>query len=347
MTYYDCSQLTQEIPWPQDRREAVAPKHPKLAKLINRPPVTTLFRSINTVRRRRALRSLRDHIFHGTNYSIPAFPGPTIATIHDLSVLKWPEFHPPDRVRYIEKAMKQTLSRADRLITDSEFTRREVAATLSWPLDRIDAIHLRVREQFRPRHEYEIENTLKRYSLRYQGYSLYSGTIEPRKNLSTLLDAYQLLPETDRKQWPLVLCGDPGWHSQELLARIQKHQEQGWLHYLGYLSDEELLAIMSGARVFVFPTRYEGFGLPVLEAMASGVPTACSTAESLIEVTNGAAVTFDALDAPKLAEVLSEMLEDDAYRSKIRTAGLDRANDFSWRKCEEQTMQSYQRILEK
>ncbi len=344
IVYFNGSQLVEEVSIPQPPPEAPAPRHPLIARAVNSLPIRPLFRQVKRYQQLRRLRSLHDHVFHGTNYSIPAFPGPTIATIHDLSVLKWPEFHPTDRVKHIEKAIKRTLTRVDRLITDSEFTRREVAENLSWPLDRIDAIHLGVREQFRPRNEDDIEHLLKQHGLRYQSYSLYSGTIEPRKNLSTLLDAYQMLPDTTRRSWPLVLCGDPGWHSQELLERIRHYQQQGWLLYLGYVPEEELVAIMSGARVFVFPTRYEGFGLPVLEAMASGVPTVCSTAESLLEVTDGAAATVDAMDVESLARAISEVLEDGPRRKALQQAGLQRAGQFSWKKCAEQTLDSYRRI---
>lgn len=294
--------------------------------------------------KRYALRGYSDYIFHGPNFYLPPFDGPSVCTFHDLSVFTWAHCHPPERVRYMRKEIALTLKRADMLITDSEYTRQEVASYFSWPLEKIRAVSLACSSDFRPRTSEELKPVLNRHGLSPGGYSLYVGTIEPRKNLDVLLDAYTLLPLSMRQQWPLVLIGHRGWHSEQLHVRIAAAVAEGWVRYLGFVTAEELPLFFAGARIFVFPSLYEGFGLPILEAMASGIPVICSNSSSLPEVAGDAAALCEPQDADALSKLIATGLEDEAWRTIARNKGLLRAASFSWQRCAEETASVYQEV---
>lgn len=295
--------------------------------------------------KRYALRDHKNHIFHGPNFYLPPFDGPSVCTFHDLSVFTWAHCHPPERIRFMHKEIALTLRRADMLITDSEYTRQEVASYFGWPLERICAVPLASSSDFRPRALDDLHPVLVRHGLKAGGYCLYVGTIEPRKNLDTLLDAYALLPQSARQQWPLVLVGYRGWRSEKLHARIEAAVKDGWAHYLGFLDTEELPLIFSGARLFVFPSLYEGFGLPVLEAMASGIPVVCSNSSTLPEVAGDAAAMCAPQDVDALSQLILAGLEDEIWRSKAKSRGLLQAASFSWQRCAEETAAVYRKLI--
>lgn len=292
----------------------------------------------------RALRGFEDHVFHGPNFYLPSFNGSSLATLHDLSPFLWSECHPPERVRYMRSEIELSLRRASMLITDSEFTRQEVSAYFSWPIEKIRAVPLASGGVFFPRSPESLQGVLQRYALVDGGYSLFLGTIEPRKNLQVLLDAYESLPASLRKRWPLILAGYSGWHSEAIFSRIEEGMRSGWVRYLGYLSPDDLPFLMAGARLFIFPSLYEGFGLPVLEAMASGTPVVCSNSSSLPEVAGDAALMFDAADVKTLGQLIVKGLEDDGWRASARELGIARAAKFSWSRCARETIDVYRLV---
>jgi alpha-1,3-rhamnosyl/mannosyltransferase len=292
-----------------------------------------------------ALRGFEDHIFHGPNFYLPPFGGRSAVTIHDLSVFRWPECHPPERVLYMEAELELTLKRAAVLITDSEFTRLEVARQFNWPLERVYAVSLASADTFHPREPSVLSPLLGRYGLSSDGYCLFSGTIEPRKNIDTLLDAYVMLPAPARRKWPLVLTGYQGWNSDRLHKRIDGAVREGWARYLGYVPWDHLPSLFAGARLFAFPSLYEGFGLPVLEAMASGVPVVCSNSSSLPEVAGDAAGMCASLNVDELSRLILVGLEDENWREIAIGRGLERAAQFSWKRCADETIAAYEAAL--
>lgn len=291
------------------------------------------------------LRNETGSLFHSPNYFLPPFPGRSVATIHDLSHVWFPEFHPAARVDYLKRALPDTLRRADFLITDAESVRQEVIRHFGWPADRIAAIPLGVDPVFHPRTDYELQALLPKYGLRIGEYTLCVGTIEPRKNIDRLLTAYESLPQRLRLHHPLVLVGARGWRSDLTHNRIDKAEVAGWLRYLAYVPQTDLPLLYAGARLFAYPSLYEGFGLPVLEAMASGVPVVTSNVASLPEVVGDAAWLVDPLDTDGIATALEQALQDDTWRQKTRTHGLDRASLFNWADCVAQTVAVYQSVL--
>lgn len=300
-----------------------------------------LYRAVSSRLKSRALKGLEDHVFHGPNYYLPPFAGRSVVTMHDLSPYLWPESHPPERVRYMRAEIELALRRAALLITDTEYTRQEVAQFFSWPLDRIHAVHLAAAPEFMPQPAAALAPLLHGLGLTADGYALTAATIEPRKNLVTLLDAYARLPEALRQRWPLVVVGYRGWRSEALHARLEAAERAGWLRYLGFVPHAVLPPLMAGARLFAYPSLYEGFGLPVLEAMASGVPVICSNASTLPEVAGTAAALHAPTDADALLALLRRGLEDAAWRQEARAAGLQQAAGFSWQRCTEETLRVY------
>ena len=237
------------------------------------------------------------------------------------------------------------MARASHLITDSEATRREVMAFLGWSADKITAVSLGVSPRFGPVADDENQSALlARYGLRHKSYALCVSTLEPRKKIGQLLRAYENLPETLRTQFPLVLVGGAGWLSDELHHDIARLAAQGWLHYLGFVPESDLPCVYAGAALFVYPSVYEGFGLPVLEAMASGVPVITSVFSSLPEVSGGAALLVDTPDTDALAQSIERGLCDASWRGQATAAGLAVSGRYTWARCVQETVGVYQKL---
>ncbi|MFM5384210.1 glycosyltransferase family 4 protein [Aeromonas veronii] len=296
--------------------------------------------------RQQALTGHEDFLYHGPNFFLPPFSGKKVATFHDLSPFTWAHCNTPQRIRFIQKECLHTLATADALITDSRYNRQELADYFNWPIERIFAVPLACSADFQPRDSAQCQAVLQRYNLSYQGYSLYVGTIEPRKNLSVLLDAYSRLPLATRRRYPLILTGYQGWQNEQIMEKINLAQQQGWARYLGFLPATDLPMLFSAAKTFCFPSLYEGFGLPVLEAMASGVAVVCSHSSSLPEVVGEAGLMCDPHDTVTLSELLLTSLEDEIWRSQAITNGLLQSEQFSWQRCAAQTLAVYQKVLE-
>lgn len=286
-------------------------------------------------------KDVEDHIFHGTNFYVPRFPGAAVTTIHDLSVFTMPHFHPRERVSYLCREIEAAMHRVARIITDSDYIKAEIISYFGFPEERISVAKLACGEEFRPRTAEDVAEVLAYYGLTYGEYAFYAGTIEPRKNLSNLIEAYGRLPSSVREKRPLVLVGFKGWNNADILNRIEQGKRAGWIKYLGYVPNDHLPHILSGAALFTFPSWYEGFGLPVLEAMASGVPVMTSPLSCIPEV-GGSAVLYaqpDRID--EMTQACERALFDETWRGKARADGLARAATFSWQRCAEDTVHAY------
>lgn len=289
-------------------------------------------------------RSLKSHIYHSPNYALPPFPGKRVSTIHDLSVLRYPEFHPKERVDHLLRLFPRILRRADLFLTDSHFTKAELIEVCGVAEDRVKCVNLGVDPQFRLHATDELEAGLRPYGLRPQGFALHVGTIEPRKNLDRLIEAYANLPIDLRELYPLVLVGSHGWLSDQIHALMRDKALEGWLQYLRFVPESDLPILYAGARLVVYPSLYEGFGLPVLEAMASGTPVICSNIASLPEVGGEAVRYIDPFNAEALSSAIQELLLGDAERARLRMAGLRQAEKFSWAATVAATVDAYRLI---
>ena len=346
LRFFSGHRFVRDLPQPSTSARLTISGSPRLRQSILKSRLAVeMYRHISPLAKGFSLRGFSDHIFHSPNFYLPPFGGPSVCTFHDLSIYTWAHCHPAERVRYMRKEIALSLQRADMLITDTEYTRQEVAAYFNWPLEKIRAVALACSADFHPRSEVQLRPFLAKHGLSYSGYTLFVGTIEPRKNLDVLLDAYALLPLAKRLQWPLVLIGHPGWSSDALHTRIKTARAEGWLRYLGFADENELPLFFSAARLFAFPSLYEGFGLPVLEAMASGIPVVCSNASTLPEVTGGAAAMCDPQDVDTLSQLIAAGLEDNHWRSAAHNRGLQQAATFSWQRCAEETTAIYRELI--
>ena len=290
-------------------------------------------------------RNLKDHVLHAPNYILMPFPGAAVTTVHDLSYLHYPQHHPLERIAFMERNMPRTLAQAAMIITDSEFVRRELIDLLGVAAGRIQTVPLGVDESFRPRSLAESTPTLARHGLAGIPYLLVVATLEPRKNLLSLIEAYGRLPAPLRHCHPLVIVGARGWLTGELERRLEPLERGGQIKRLGYVSQEDLPPIYAGAHAFVFPSLYEGFGLPVLEALASGTPTLTSNRSSLPEVAGDAALLIDPEDVNALTIGLERLLTDTEWRAGAVECGLRQASLFSWERCVDETVAVYRRAL--
>ena len=290
------------------------------------------------------LASHKPEIYHEPNYLPFDFDGPTILTIHDLSYLRYPETHPDLRVRIMNKLLPRAIERAAHLLADSEFTRREVMETFGVAPDRITTTLLGVSKSFYPRSAGECAAVLRRHDLTHRGYVLAVGTLEPRKNLLQVIRAYVGLPSRVARRYPLVIVGGSGWKSENTDAELNALVIDKRARRLGYVHEDELPVIYSGARMFVFPSLYEGFGLPAAEAMASGVPVIASDRASLPEVVGDAGVTIAPEDVDGMRQAIQRLAEDDDERAYREQVGLAQAERFSWARCADLTADVYRRV---
>lgn len=284
-------------------------------------------------------------VYHEPNFILKPHKGPCVATIHDLSFIHYPDFHPAERVAWLSRELPRSLARADYLITDSGIVRQELIDRFDLAPDRVRAIYLGADQRFQPRDPRHTGEVLARHGLVHGRYVAFIGTIEPRKGVSTLLDAWEQLPASLRQEYPLVIAGAPGWQNSDLLERMQVLQARGEIKYLRYVAADELPFIYSGAAVFIYPSLYEGFGLPVLEAMASGVPVVCTDGTSMAEFAQGAVSLFEAGRSEALSEALRILLEDQALRSEFILKGLSQARQFSWARCARETSDVYKLMV--
>jgi glycosyltransferase involved in cell wall biosynthesis len=285
--------------------------------------------------------SARYAVHHATNFVLRRFDAPSVATFHDLSVLRYPNFHPTERVKFMEKRFARTMAAAHSILTPSQFVRDEVIERFGLHPERVVATPLGVSGDFRPRADSEILHRLARYGLRPDGYVLMVGTLEPRKNIGLVLAAYSQLPSSLQSRFPIVHAGPPGWLSKDIETEGKNLERAGHFWRLGYVPQEDLPYLYAGACVFVFPSYYEGFGLPVLEAMAAGVPVIASNTSSLPEVVGDAGKLINPHDPTALAHELSAILSDPSVRSVMRHSGLDQAKRFTWESCAKRTLDVY------
>lgn len=280
-------------------------------------------------------------VFHAPNFFLPAWVEAGIATVHDLSVLRYPETHPIERVRMFERRFARSLARSTHIITDTQTVRDEVIAHFGLAPERVTAVPLGIAEHFRPMPKGNRDPVLAALGLPTTGYGLSISTLEPRKRIAELLAAWERLPVVLRQTTPLVIAGAAGWRNAALHETIARGAAEGWVIPLGFVAEEHLPALYSGASLFVYPSRYEGFGLPPLEAMACGVPVIVANASCLPEVTRGAAMLVEPDDLVAFGESIAMGLEDHAWRNAAKVRGVEVSSGYGWDVCAQATFSVY------
>jgi len=273
------------------------------------------------------------------------FSGPTVITVHDLSWIRFPETHPADRRRTLERDFPALLRRATHVLTDSAFVKSELVSEFSLDSTRITTVPLAARGCFRRRTMEESTALLQRVGLGFRSFFLSVGTLEPRKNLVRTIRAFAGLPCRVRKQHPLVLVGAVGWNTTEIEREASALVASGEVIPLGYTSDDALARLYSAALAVVYVSLYEGFGLPPLEAMASGTPVIVSDTSSIPEVVGDAGVQVNPIDEAAIRAALLRMIDDDGLRTTLAERGFARSQDFSWSRCAAATREVYHQVL--
>jgi alpha-1,3-rhamnosyl/mannosyltransferase len=280
-------------------------------------------------------------VFHACKLLNPPRHAKVTATIHDLTCWLMPEMHPLANVIADERFASRVLTRADGLIAVSSATLQDAVRILRLPEKKIQVIHHGVGEQFFEVKESQSQAVRARYGLD-RPYLLFVGTIEPRKNLDLLLDAYLGLEVSVREEFELVLAGPAGWAPKETMARLANLPSG--LRYLGYVPEGELPGLVAGATAFVYPSLYEGFGFPVAQAMAAGVPVITSAVSALPEVAGEAALLVDPRSEAELRNALRSMLTSESLRRKLVDLGRINARRFSWDECARQSWRFFERV---
>lgn len=284
-------------------------------------------------------------IYHEPSFMAYKFKGPSVVTVHDLSWVRYPETHPADRVKHMNSLMPETVKRVDHILVDSEFVRREVIDWFGVPENKVTTTLLGVSEEFKPMaFDAEIP-AVRALGLLPNSYILSVATLEPRKNLKTLVSAFAALPSQVRAQFPLVIVGMRGWGEGFMTPELATMLSRGEVKLTGFVEQADLPQLYAGARAFVYPSLYEGFGLPPLEAMASGVPVIASNRASIPEVVGDAGILLEALDVSTLTQAIAQLIEDDGLYARLRAAGLARSTGFTWRNCAQQTLDVYRSVL--
>jgi alpha-1,3-rhamnosyl/mannosyltransferase len=305
------------------------------------PGVKPLYDHIMDRRFERHANSVPNAVYHETNYILKPYAGPCVTTVHDLSHIRYPEYHPPNIIDWLGNNLEDSLRRADHVITVSDVVRDEVLEFYDIPSEKVHTVYEGVDAQYRTRSSAETSNLLSEWGLKHKEYVLLVATLEPRKGIDVLLDAWGLLPLELRKAYPLVLTGSGGWRNSALVNRIERFMEEGTVRHLGWVSSDTLPLLFSGATIFTYPSVYEGFGLPVLDAMSSGVPVICRSGTSMAEFAEGACLLCDTGEAEELARKMEALLQSGEERNTWTEKGLRQAAKFSWARCASETAEIY------
>lgn len=286
-------------------------------------------------------------IYHEPNFIPLPYRGPTVITVHDLSCFDHPETHPRDRVEVMQRELPSAIARADHIITISKATADAVQKWFGVSRDRLTVTHLAADQRFRPRPAEQLREPLASLSLQPGGYLLCVGTLEPRKNLGVLFDAYAKLPDVLRTRYPLAISGMTGWHIESLFRQADSLIQRGQIRLLGYVPDALIPSLYAGAAAFAYPSIYEGFGLPPLEAMSSGVPVITSNRTSLPEVVGSGGLMVDAMDVDGFSDGLKMLLGNKDQAALWGQRGQAQAARFSWHRCAQETVAVYRQVAQR
>ncbi len=288
-------------------------------------------------------RKVRADIIHTVGFSAPLIRScRVVSTVHDLIGLVYASHLKGASRFYWTKWLPYSIAKADYLIASSENTKRDILKFIHYPQERISVIPLAVNRRFKIIDKKEASACLRKY-FQFNDFILSVGTLEPRKNLKNLILAYSMLPMYLRRSYPLVVVGKQGWGTHGLLQLIGELGLEGDVRFIGYVPDEELVYFYNASTLFVYPSLYEGFGLPILEAMSCGTPVISSNVSSIPEVTADAAHLIDPLKPLEMADAMKLLLLNSLLRQKLSFRGLERSKAFSWERVAKMTTEVYER----
>jgi glycosyltransferase involved in cell wall biosynthesis len=285
-------------------------------------------------------------LFHSPDFVLPPVYGriPTLLTVHDLSFIHYPHVFPERLVSYLNQVVPWSIGRASHILADSEATRHDLLTIWRVPPEKVSVLYSGVHERFQPVDDVrQITAVRQRYHLQDWPYLLSVGTLQPRKNYQMLIRAFA--PLAEKLPHHLVISGGKGWLYEEMLAEVERQGLADRVHFIGFVDDADLPALYSAADLFVFPSLYEGFGLPLLEAMGCGTAVLTSNSSSLPEVAGTAAQQLSPDDQAAWTDMIDTLLSDPARLQALVRAGHSQATLFSWRESARQLLKIYQQLL--
>ena len=285
---------------------------------------------------------IQPDIFHETNYIPLPYSGPQIVTVFDMSIKRFPETHPKQRVTFFNEYFDKRIHNANHILAISEFTKREIIEFTNISPDKITVTPLAPPENFYVPASTKIINFRKQKKLP-KNFFLYLGNIEPRKNLITLIQAFEKFSKKNTDTM-LVLAGGQTWLSEPIIKEIENLNLTNKIFLPGYVNEDELPLWYAAALAFVYPSKYEGFGLPVIESMAVGTPVVTSNISSLPEVAGEAAILLPPDDTDAWAKAMTQLSEFPEKRAELRKLGIERSKKFSWKKCAKATFEVYENV---
>lgn len=292
----------------------------------------------------RTLSELDADLVHGLVNVLPLGTSrPGVVTVHDLSFLRTPEAFPRSKRLYLSALCRASVGRARRVIAVSKGTAEDLISLFSTEARKIEVVYNGVAQNFQP--PPESNGKKNRRPDVPERYMLYLGTLEPRKNLVRLIEGYAAWRQTSKENVALVIAGARGWFYDRIFERVRQLDLEENVRFPGFVPDQELAEWYQGAELFIYPSLFEGFGLPVLESMACATPVICSDARSLREVAGDAALYFERQSSHDLTRQLSRFYSEPELAGDLRRRGLARAAQFSWERCAQETLAVYDRAL--
>jgi glycosyltransferase involved in cell wall biosynthesis len=291
------------------------------------------------------VRRYRLDVLHSPHYTMPLFcPCRRVVTFHDATFFLYPELHQRVKRVFFRRVIAWSGRHADQLIAVSESTRRDILARCEIAPSRIHTVHIAASPDLVPSSPSAIADGTHRYGLVAGRYILFVGVLEPRKNVPRLVEAFGRLASTF-PDLQLAIAGRRGWMYDTLFSLVRELGLEEHVRFLDYVPDDALAALYGGARAFAYPSRYEGFGIPILEAMQCGAPVVTGNMSSLPEIAGDAALLVDPDDTDALASALRRVVTDDDLARSLRQRGFRRASCFSWNRTAEATLAVYRRAL--
>lgn len=285
-----------------------------------------------------------DYIYWEPNYTLLPLDNPSAVTVHDLSHIHFPQYHPKERVDILHRTLEESLLKATRVIAVSEYTRQDITRHFAVPAERIDVVSPAVCNSFRVKvGEPELTQVRKKYKLP-NSYLLSVATLEPRKNILGLVKAFSQLPQSSRQAFPLVLVGTKGWLTEELESALDPLLRKGEAIRLGYVDQADLPLIYAGATCMAYVSFFEGYGMPVAEAMTSGTPVLTSNVSSMPEVAAEATLLVDPYDVSSITVSLQQLIEDEGLHSRLREAGLKASQSYTWSNSAQRLLSVLQQV---
>ena len=287
-------------------------------------------------------------VFHTTTFTVPprSMYKRVVSTVYDVSFYTHPQFHLKANVAHCSDGVKWAVAEADKIVVISEYTKTDLVNYFDCNPSKIVVTPLAPEARFFDRAENNVVRRVLSNRKIVKPYLFHLGSLEPRKNTLGLVKAYRLLPETIRGKYDLVIGGAAGWMNSQIGEYIRRHNLDHCVKMIGYVDDDELPVLYQAATVFVYPSFYEGFGLPVMEAMASGCPVLTAANSSLLEIASGVSQMVNAGDVEDIANKLVELLESQDLQTRLSVAGRRRAEGYSWQETAKKTLAVYMGLSE-